>query len=129
MMISLLSFSAMANDCMSLVQTLLKSKSTLKTERNAMMNYDRPFEKVLNYRVELGEMEENTLKQSLEAIVTFRARTGEDLLGEGVPKCMDEFSSDAVNNFSILLYLFSSNGIAANTFSIFILYIDRLYLY
>lgn len=94
-----------ANVCFEHISSFLSSRSEMKTTSipRAPLNYDRPLRYILEEKIALGEIEADQLKATLYPIASFRANTGEELLGVGVIKCIDQFHSESVSNFSKIL--------------------------
>lgn len=118
MTLSLLSLNSMANmGCFELVSALSNPKAldAYITSKNSAKLYEKIAE-ALDDRVKTFEITESEASDLLGATKSFKANSGEDLVGAGILTCYENFSEVAFKNVNSLIRAAASSASTENAF-------------
>lgn len=98
--------SAQAFDCVSSIDTFFKTVnkiSVAQTGSSVKVNFLPEVERILNERVNMGEIMPSRASKFVATLKSFKKNVGVSLLGSGSKTCYDKFSKRAFLNLTSLL--------------------------
>ena len=105
-LVTLLSVQTYALDCVPAMESFFKKAGkvvTVKSSSSAKVNYLPGVEKILNERVNMGEIMPTRSAKFITSLKKFKESVGVSLLGAGSKTCYDKFSKGAFLNLTSLL--------------------------